>query len=187
MAEPNDATSPALKAVGAVAGVIGDGLSKLADVLLTVGSAVVDWLKRHVFTPENQRWASALTWDLFRSIFGVFRVNRPSMKGLITLLGDEFVGSAVGWSAGLAGGALVGSLFQARGVGNLWGLAGKKDRMLVSPEVFDVIGGVVSFGVGLVTLIVVRHMVSKSVVEFHRLRAQRHQRESVAPEEARSV
>ena len=158
----------------------------LIDALTSIGQLVVDgvrgvaaWLRARVFTDANLAWARALTIDIALSPLGAIKVARPSVKGAIDLFGDEIVGTAVGWTAGLLGAGLVGTMFQARGARNLWGLIGRKDTWFVSQGTFDLMVGVVSFGVGLVTLIVVRHFARHSVAEFHRRRERRRGESSV--------
>lgn len=162
---------------------ITDALTSLADA---VGRGIrAGWraLRRTVLTDANLQWARELAWDAVRSVIGVVRVV-PSVRGAVTLFGDEIVGTAVGWTAGLTGAALVSTLFEKKGIQNLWGLAGRRDRMLVSRETYEWMSSITSFVVGLLVLIVVRHFVRSWLAEFNRVREAREQSHARAEQAA---
>lgn len=151
---------------------IHDALSDLFHAIDKGGRATWRFLRSTILTDANLAWIRALLWDAFRSLVGVVRVT-PSIRGSIRMFGDEIVGTAVGWSAGLAAAALVGQFFQARGLGNLFGLLGGRDKMLVSRETYELLTGVAGFAIGLLVLIAVRHFVRSWLAEFERVRRQR--------------
>jgi hypothetical protein len=112
--------------------------------------------------------------DLWTALRRVLDRSRPQPQTLGAFVGDEILGNTVGWTAGLSSAWLVDFFFVRRGLRNLWGLAAG-DRVVVSGAQYEWIGAVASYLVGLLTLILVRHLVVGTLAELSALRAARAQ------------
>lgn len=152
-------------------------LQTLASWAATLGAAlgaVLHWLRAHVFTDDNLAAARQLVVDLGVAVWRAVRVVRLPTGGEVqAFFGNQVISSTAGWAAGLASASLVDRWFVRRGVRNLWGLAARGDRTLVSADTYAWLATATSFVVGLVVLISVRHLVHGTLRELRELRALR--------------
>lgn len=112
--------------------------------------------------------------DFFESCGRVVRKTHvPTSGSLLAFVGDQLLVNVVAWTAAGLGVLVVQRFFEAKGLRNLWGLAVWRDRTLVSADDYHVITTVTSYSVGLLMLLLVRHLVLRVIREFHALRRQR--------------
>ena len=83
--------------------------------------------------------------------------------------------NSVAWTAGLIAAGLVASLFELRGLRNLWDLAASGSRTLVSARDYRLIMALTSFCAGLLMMIVVRQFILRWIDEIRSLRLERMQ------------
>ena len=120
--------------------------------------------------PSDAGRRTSLPRDLAAAVGRMFRATRtPSRADLGRLFGEEVFGGFAGWTSGLFASWLVSQIFVPRGVRNLWGLAAR-DRTAVSRDTYDLLGDVSGYVVGLITLIVVHHVVSGTLRELAAIR-----------------
>lgn len=81
--------------------------------------------------------------------------------------------NVVGWISGLATAHVVTQLFEVKGFRNLWGLAASGRRALVTPDDYRLIMTLTGFTVGLLMMLVVRHLLMRWISETRALRAER--------------
>ncbi|HHO54211.1 MAG TPA: hypothetical protein ENK18_25910 [Deltaproteobacteria bacterium] len=119
--------------------------------------------------PPPTNTASDLSTALWNNIIPG-TPNRSAVGGFV---GGEVLSGVAGWSAGLAGSWLVGQFFVARGIRNLWGLAARGDRTVVSPQTYEWLGTISEYVVGLVVLLLVQHVIGGTLREYAALRRDR--------------
>jgi hypothetical protein len=120
--------------------------------------------------------------DAFEGAARVARtIRRPTRKGILHFLSYQLLINAVAWTAGLASAGLVTSLFERKGIKNLWGLAGSESRMIVSADDYRLIMMLTSFLVGLSMMMFVRHFALRWVEEIRCVRLERVQGPSPSP------
>jgi len=116
--------------------------------------------------------------DVFESWVRVARkTHLPTRKGIFEFFGNQVLINAVAWTAGVVAAGLVRSFFEVRGFRNLWGLIAPKSRTLVSAGDYQTIMTLMSCSAGLVMLILVRHLILRSITEFRSLRLERVERD----------
>jgi hypothetical protein len=97
----------------------------------------------------------------------------PTRDGVLGFFANQLVVNAVAWTAALTAAGLVGRFFEVRSFRNLWGLTASSHRSLVSAEAYRLIMSLASYSVGLVMLILVRHLILRSLAELRLLRRER--------------
>lgn len=106
------------------------------------------------------------------SAFGrVLTRNKPTGEGLVSFVGDEIIGTALGWTAGLISSAIVEAYFVKKGIGNLWGLAAQ--RTALSGEAYGWTEWGISYAVGLATVIIVRTAILGTLREYRAIQRER--------------
>ncbi len=95
----------------------------------------------------------------------------PSRTAVGGFVWGEILSGAAGWTAGLAGSWLVSQFFVARGIRNLWGLAARGDRTVVSHDTYAWLGTISEYVVGLIVLLVVQQLVDRALRRAGMLRA----------------
>lgn len=149
-------------------------LSAWGAAILAAFMAAGRWLRLHVFTEERLAWVWQSVVDLFVAVGRALgRVRVPSREEVQGFFGNQVISATAGWTAGLLSASLVDRWFVRRGVRNLWGLAARGDRTVVSGAAYEWLATGTSFIVGLVVLIAVRHLVRGTLGELRELRAQR--------------
>jgi hypothetical protein len=112
--------------------------------------------------------------DILESGVRVVRKSEwPTRDGVLKFLGNQVLINSVAWSAGLVTAGLVKNFFEVRGFANLWGLAPRNGRSLVSAADYELIVNVASYSSGLLILILVRYLILRLIAEFHALRRER--------------
>jgi len=155
-------------------------VAALADVTMAVGR----WLRQHVFTDDNLAWVRQSAVDLAVAIGrALSRVGVPSGPAVKAFFRNQVISTTAGWTAGLLSASLVNRWFVRRSVRNLWGLAARGDRTVVSGATFEWLATGTSFVVGLAVLIAVRHLVHGTLEELHDLQALRALGERQVPAE----
>src|SRR5262245_48195101 len=107
----------------------------------------------------------------------VHKTRLPSPQGVLAFFGNQLLANAVAWTAGVMAAGLVQTLFEARSIRNLCGLAARGGRTLVSADDYRMIAALTSYAAGLIMLIVMRDLVLRLVGEFRDLRLERNGRE----------
>src|SRR5262245_53597122 len=95
----------------------------------------------------------------------VRKTHLPSPQGVLSFFGNQLLANAVGWTAGVMAVGLVETLFEARSIRNLWGLAAWGGRTLVSADDYRWIMTLTSYTTGLVMMILMRHLVLRLLTE----------------------
>jgi len=90
------------------------------------------------------------TADAVEGAARVVRATRiPTRKTILDFLTHQVLVNSVAWTAGLIAAGVVTSLYEVRGLRNLWGVAASGSRTLVSGEDYHSIMTVTSFSAGL--------------------------------------
>lgn len=118
-------------------------------------------------SPSPQTSAGA---DLATALRRGLSPRAPDRVAVGGFVGGEILSGIAGWSAGLAGSWLVGQFFVARGIRNLWGLAARGDRTVVSHQTYEWLGTIAEYVVGLGILLLVQHVVGGTLREYAALR-----------------
>jgi hypothetical protein len=141
------------------------------------------WLRAHVFSDDNLSAVWQLVVDLAVALGRALgRARIPTRAEVQAFFGNQVISSTAGWAAGLASASLVDRWFVRRSARNLWGLAARGDRTVVSGDTYEWLATSTSFVVGLVVLIAVRHLVHGTLRELGELRAQRAVEVAPSPE-----
>jgi hypothetical protein len=125
---------------------------------------------------EIQRAIRQAIADVFECWVRVVRkAHMPTRKGILEFFGNQVLINAVAWTAGVMAAGLVKNFFVVKGFRNLWGLIAPRSRTLVSADDYQVIMTLTGYAAGLVMLILVRHLLLRSIAEFRSLRLERAQ------------
>jgi len=127
------------------------------------------------------------TADAVEGAARVVRATRiPTRKTILDFLTHQVLVNSVAWTAGLIAAGVVTSLYEVRGLRNLWGVAASGSRTLVSGEDYHSIMTVTSFSAGLMMMIFVRHFLLRWIDELRSVRLERVRGERV-PSDVRSA
>jgi len=101
------------------------------------------------------------------------KTQMPTRDGVVAFFWNQILINAVAWTVGVFAAGLVKHFFEVRGFRNLWGLTASSTRSLVSADAYQTIMIVASYSAGLVMLILMRHLILRTIAELYALRLER--------------